>query len=261
MAEEMKLLGATVDRLRTTVDPDSSTRCRPVHLDDHSDHEASPHGNAGFAFGASDCPAGASTSPRLALVAHLPLSVRRASPWIFVLIPLVLGAVWAVSLTRLRLQNMTDLGLISAMPALTLLALGLLMLSFVITITRRSLNTTAAAVHVLVLVVALYGITEFVEPIPRFSAVYRHVGIINYLQIHSSANPSIDAYFDWPGFFALGDLVVKLAGWKSALAFAAWGPLLFNLLYLAPLLAIFSWATEDRRVQWLAWNAPEVVDT
>jgi hypothetical protein len=185
-------------------------------------------------------------------VPHSPESLRRSRRWLGVGAPLALGGAWALSLTQLRLQNMTDTGLISSMPALTLLTLGLLAVSFAITITRRPLNTTAAAVHVLVLVIALYGITEFVEPIPRFSTVYVHVGIIHYLQTHNRINPQIDAYFDWPGFFALGDLLVKLAGWKSALAFAAWGPLLYNLLYLPPLLAIFSWATEDRRVRWLA---------
>ena len=168
------------------------------------------------------------------------------------LIPLVIGAVWAVAISQLRLEQMTDLGLISAIPIPALLMLALLTASFAYTITRRPLEPVVALVHVLVLVVMLYGITEFVEAEPRFSSVYRHVGIIGYLLSHGGVKPSIDAYFDWPGFFALGALVTKLAGWHSAVAFAAWGPLLFNLLYLAPLLAIFSWASDDRRVRWLA---------
>jgi hypothetical protein len=168
------------------------------------------------------------------------------------LIPLAIGAVWAIAITQLRLEQMTDLGLISAIPILALLMLALLTASFVFTITRRPLVPAVALIHVLVLVVMLYGITEFVEAEPRFSSVYRHVGIIGYLLSHGGVKPSIDAYFDWPGFFALGALVTKLAGWHSAVAFAAWGPLLFNLLYLPPLLAIFSWASDDRRVRWLA---------
>ncbi len=166
--------------------------------------------------------------------------------------PLLIGAVWALSLTQLRLQNMTDLGLISAMPKLTLACLALLTISFAVSLHRRPFNAVAAATHVVVLIIALYGITEFVEPIPRFSSVYKHVGIIEVLQIHSSINPHIDAYFNWPGFFAFGDLLVKLAGWRNALAFAAWGPLLYNLLYLPPLLVIFEWGTGDRRLKWLA---------
>jgi len=184
------------------------------------------------------------------------LSARAAgllhSRWWGVLIPLALAGVWSFSLTGLRLQSMSDLGLISVMPALSLASLGLLAVSFALTITRRPFNAPAAAAHVLVLVFALYGITELVEPIPRFATVYKHVGIIHYLQTHNRIDPNIDAYFDWPGFFALGDLLVKLAGWRSALAFAAWGPLLYNLLYLPPLLSIFSWATEERRARWLA---------
>jgi hypothetical protein len=145
---------------------------------------------------------------------------------------------------------MNDLGLISVMPKLTLGCLGLLAISFAFNLRRR--DQLALAAHVLVLIVCLYGITEFVEPLPRFSSVYKHVGIIQVLQLHSSINPHIDAYFNWPGFFAFGDLLVKLTGWKSALSFAAWGPLLYNLLYLPPLLVIFSWATADVRLKWLA---------
>ena len=32
---------------------------------------------------------------------------------------------------------------------------------------------------------------------------------------------------------------------------AGWSPLVFNLLYLPPLLVIFRWATDDARVWWL----------
>jgi hypothetical protein len=169
-----------------------------------------------------------------------------------VLIPIGLGGGWAVSIARLRLERMTDLGLVSAMPTVALVMLACLCVSFAVTVTRRNLNSTGALVHVLVLVVALYGVTSFVEPVPRFSSVYRHVGIIDYLLVHHSVNTGIDAYFSWPGFFALGALATKLAGWHSAVAFAAWGPLFFNLLFLPPLLAIFSWASDDVRVRWLA---------
>jgi hypothetical protein len=169
-----------------------------------------------------------------------------------VALPLAIGAIWAVSLTQLRLQNMTDLGLISAMPLLTLACLAALTISFAIVLHRRPLSQLAAATHVIVLIVALYGLTEFVEPITRFGTVYRHVGIIDVLQTRNEINPRVDAYFNWPGFFAFGDLLVKLAGWRNALAFAAWGPLFYNLLYLPPLLMIFRWATGDARLRWLA---------
>jgi hypothetical protein len=167
-----------------------------------------------------------------------------------VLSPLAIGGGWALSLNKLRLGQMNDLGLISVMPKLTLGCLGLLAISFALHLRRRDQLVLVA--HLLVLIVCLYGITEFIEPLPRFSSVYKHVGIIQVLQLHSSIDPHIDAYFNWPGFFAFGDLLVKLTGWKSALSFAAWGPLLYNLLYLPPLLVIFSWATDDVRLKWLA---------
>jgi hypothetical protein len=147
---------------------------------------------------------------------------------------------------------MTDVGLFSVMPAGTVGLLFLLTASFAFSLVRRPLRPLVALVHVLVLVIALYGVTEFVEPVARFASVYRHVGIIDYISVHQAFNPAIDAYFSWPGFFALGALINKLAGFHSALAYAAWGPLVFNLLFLPPLVAIFSWASKDARITWLA---------
>lgn len=163
-----------------------------------------------------------------------------------------MGAGWAIVIGGLRLSNVGDLGLVSAIPPVAFALLGILTVSFGLTLSHRPVQPLVPLLHVVVLVVMLYGITSFVEPLPRFATVYRHVGVIGYISAHGSVNPRIDAYFDWPGFFALGALITRLAGWHSALSVAAWGPLLFNLLYLPPLYAIFSWADADKRITWLA---------
>jgi hypothetical protein len=182
--------------------------------------------------------------------------VRWATPrvrrtLIHALVPILVGGAWAIAIQHVQLAKMTDLGLVSVMPLSALLLLVVLTASFAIALVRRPFEPWAPLLHVLTLVVILYGVTAFLEPVPRFASVWRHVGIIDYISIHHSLNPSIDAYFSWPGFFALGALITKAAGFHSALAFAAWGPLIFNLLFLAPLFAIFSWASSDARVTWL----------
>jgi hypothetical protein len=163
---------------------------------------------------------------------------------------LMVGA-WAIAIQHVHLAKMTDVGLISVMPVSALCLLLILTLSFAVTLARRPFEPLVPLLHVVVLIVMLYGVTAFLEPVPRFASVWRHVGIIDYIAVHHSLDPNIDAYFSWPGFFALGALITKAAGFHSALSFVAWGPLFFNLLFLPPLLAIFSWGSSDARVRWL----------
>jgi hypothetical protein len=166
-------------------------------------------------------------------------------------VPLVILGLWALSISRVRLAGMTDLGLVSVLPVSAIALLFALSVSFAVALAGRPRWPVLLA-HVLVLIVVLYGVTAFVEPEPRFSTVWKHVGIIDYIAHRGSVNPSIDAYFNWPGFFALGAFITKAAGFGSALAIAAWGPLVFNLLVLPPLYVLLRWATEDRRLVWLS---------
>jgi hypothetical protein len=167
------------------------------------------------------------------------------------LVPIVIVGAWVAVIRNVQLARMNDLGLVSVLPDSVIVLLFLLTISFCLSLTRRPPEPLVALLHVVVLIVILYGVTTFIEGQPRVSAVYKHVGVIDYIGRHGSVNTSIDAYFDWPGFFALGALITKAAGFHSALAFAAWGPLVFNLLFLPPLFVIFRWASDDPRVRWL----------
>jgi hypothetical protein len=165
-------------------------------------------------------------------------------------VPLAILGLWAQSISHVRLADMTDLGLASVLPVSAIALLFALTVSFAVALAGPPRWPVLLA-HVLVLIVVLYGVTAFVEPEPRFSTVWKHVGIMDYIAHRGSVDPSIDAYFNWPGFFALGAFITKAAGFGSALAIAAWGPLAFNLLVLPPLFVLFRWATDDRRLVWL----------
>jgi hypothetical protein len=165
-------------------------------------------------------------------------------------VPLVIVGLWAVSISRVRLAGMTDIGLVSVLPVSAIVLLFALTLSFAVALSGQ-LRWPVLLAHVLVLIVVLYGVTAFVEPEPRFSTVWKHVGIMDYIARRGTVDPSIDAYFNWPGFFVLGAFITKAAGFGSPLAIAAWGPLVFNLLVLPPLFVLLRWATGDRRLVWL----------
>jgi len=166
-------------------------------------------------------------------------------------VPVVIVGLWALVIRDVDLRAMTDLGLISVLPASALVLLGLLATSFCISLTARPLRPWVPLAHVVVLIVILFGVTAFLEVEPRFSSVYKHVGIIDYIARNGSVDPNIDAYFNWPGFFALGATISDAAGFSSPLAMGAWGPLVFNLLLLPPLIVILRWASDDPRVIWL----------
>lgn len=167
------------------------------------------------------------------------------------LIPLVIVGLWALSIGGIPLRDMTDIGLISVMPASALALLALLTISFCLALYGRPLRPWVAFLHVAALIVILYGVTAFIEDNARFSSVYRHIGIIDNIIRNGDVDPNIDAYFNWPGFFALGAMISQAAGLDSPLAMAGWGALVFNFLFLAPLLVIFRWASDDPRVWWL----------
>ena len=157
---------------------------------------------------------------------------------------------WALGMTTLELDGMTDLGIASVLPISAIAGLALLCVSFAIAL-RRGAGYGLMLLHVLVLIVMLFAIPAVVEQLPRFNVAWRHVGITEVLLRTQRIDPSIDAYFSWPGFFALSAFVTEAAGLRSTLDLLPWAPVAFNLLHLAPVLLIMRAATGDRMVVWL----------
>ncbi len=167
-------------------------------------------------------------------------------------LPLLAFLGWLLSLRGIDLGKMNDLGLVSVFNPLTLLSLALISLSFCLALRQRPLRGPLLVLHVLLLIFMLYGVTAILEAQPRFSVVYRHAGFTDYILRHGAVDPRLDAYFNWPGFFILSAFITRIAGYQSILSFAAWSPVVYNLLYLGPLSMILTSATQDKRVAWLA---------
>ena len=161
-------------------------------------------------------------------------------------------AVWALSLRRVDLAAMSDVGLVSALPAGFFVALAALSVSFCVALHRPHPHVPTVALHVLALIVMLYGVTAVIEEAPRFPVTWRHVGVTEYIARTGGVDPTIDAYFNWPGFFILSAFVTEAAGLASAITFAEWFPVVLNVLYAGPLLVILRSATTDGRLVWFA---------
>jgi hypothetical protein len=187
--------------------------------------------------------------PRLQFpnVGKMPKLTEAAS----VLLPLCALFVWAVSLNYVNIRDMTDLGLVSILPASVIIALVILTISFCLTLQQPEPRASIILLHLFLLVFMLYGITTLVEEAPRFAVVYRHAGYTEYIMRTGSVNPDLDAYFSWPGFFVLSAFVTRVTGYQDILSLAAWAPVFFNLIYLGPLYMIFTSATTDKRLIWL----------
>lgn len=215
-------------------EPDESVE-RPPHRGDDLAGSAETEVGARLASGERG-----GRTPRARAAAHWPAALTAVGTllWIFVL-------------ARVRGDRVGDLGLVSALPASGFLALVLVCIGCVAALVRRETSQGGRLGHMLAFIVVLYGAPHLVAEVPSFNVTWRHAGVSTYISDHGSVDPRINAYFNWPGFFALQALAVELAGLESALGLARWTVLVFNLLYLPPLLLIGRSASDDPRFPWL----------
>lgn len=193
----------------------------------------------------------AQAAPWTATRRHDPAAVALAT-----LAPVVLSlALWALALDRLDLSEIGDYGLVNALPWPFYAALALLAAGFCLAVRRPSVPGWALGLYVTALVLVIHGTPAASYGTLRYAWAWKHVGIVDYIQRQGAVDTDIgtlSAYHNWPGFFGLAALFTELAGFDDALAFAAWAPVFFNLLFAAAVLVLARALTADRRVQWLA---------
>jgi hypothetical protein len=173
-------------------------------------------------------------------------------------IPLALAVwLWIGSLSEFDLSRMTDIGLISILPARYLLAIGFITVGFVLALRQETLKDPLLFLYLAGLIFMLHGTPQLIYGTLRYSWAWKHVAIIDYIQRHASVDPGItylNIYHNWPGFFTLNTLLTEIAGLPSAITYAGWAPVFFNLIDLGAILLIFRSFTGDQRLTWLgAW--------
>ncbi|MBX3143719.1 MAG: hypothetical protein KF813_08185 [Trueperaceae bacterium] len=158
-------------------------------------------------------------------------------------VALLFGAanLWGMSLVyfdRDTLASIGDLGLSPLLPWTFYASLGLLMVGFALTLRSPKRNALLAALHVLMLIGVLHATPAILYETPRYPFSYKHIGVASYVQEHGTVDPMIDAYFNWPGFFALTAFVSETAGVESAYDMAVWAPVAMNVLLAIGVLAV-----------------------
>lgn len=158
-------------------------------------------------------------------------------------VALLFGAanLWGMSLVyfdREILATIGDLGLSPLLPWTFYASLGLLMVGFALTLRSAKPSSLLAALHVLLLIGVLHATPAILYETPRYPFSYKHIGVASYVQEHGTVDPMIDAYFNWPGFFALTAFVSETAGVESAYEMAVWAPVAMNVLLALGVMAV-----------------------
>ena len=147
----------------------------------------------------------------------------------------------------------SDLGLVAVLPYPFWVGVLLLNVAFVVALRGDAAGPARRAVMlwlVVVLVLVLFGTAAFVTDVPRGEVAFRHLGIADALSGTQGIDPDTDAYFNWPGFFALLATVLRATG-LDPVAVALWAPVLNVGLWLAALGVLTGYLTRDPRRRWL----------
>jgi O-antigen/teichoic acid export membrane protein len=171
---------------------------------------------------------------------------------VLLVIPIVVLVIWCFSLKGIDVRQMNDLGLISVFSPATVGSLVVLTVCFCLIIRCPRHRYPVLILYFGLLIFMLYGVTNLIEEMPRFAVFYRHAGYTEFITRTGTADPNLDAYFSWPGFFSLNAFIVIIAGYADTIGYGAWTPVVYNVMYFAPLYMIFTSFTKNRRIVWLA---------
>jgi hypothetical protein len=166
---------------------------------------------------------------------------------------LLVGALglWLVALQGTELSAMAGLGLLNAFPAAFYVAVALVVGSMVLALVARELSRLAVFANFGALILIIYGTPAVLFSEPEYAWVYKHLGVIRYLEVHGSTNRLIDIYQNWPGFFAANAWLARATGMDPG-AYAAWAPVFFELCLLAGVLYALGGLIADPRRRYAA---------
>ena len=182
-----------------------------------------------------------------------PASSRRLR-WPLTAQVLSLGAcvgLWWFSVSQIRVGTLDDYGLLPVLPLSFFAALALLVVSFVAAVCAPRRSEAVLAGHALALIVFLHGTMPLIFSEPFYPWVYKHFGVVEYIDLHGRLDTSVDIYQNWPAFFTLSAWFGRVAGTRP-LEYAAWAQVFFGACNLVLLRYVFGSLSRDIRLVWIA---------
>ncbi|MHA7279374.1 glycosyltransferase [Arthrobacter sp. MDT2-2] len=194
------------------------------------------------------------TTSTLDVTSHRTAGRRKPRDVLCIVAGVVALALAAGAASTVAVPVDSDLGLVAVLPYPFWVGVLLLNVAFVVALRGDAAGPARRPVMiwlVVVLVVMLFGTAAFVTDVPRGEVAFRHLGIADALSRTKGIDPSIDAYFNWPGFFALLATVLGATG-LDPMTLALWAPVLNMGLWLAAMGVLTGYLTRDARRRWLA---------
>lgn len=155
---------------------------------------------------------------------------------------------WRFSLLHVDVSNLGQYGLPPALPVAWYASLVLAILGTVVASTARASSGLIMVGSVVVVAIILYATVPVLSAQPHYAWVYKHIGVVRYLEAHGKVNPNIDIYNRWPGFFALGAVFSTVGGSPNPEVYAGWAELFFLLLDILLLMVAIRAITRDLRI-------------
>lgn len=142
---------------------------------------------------------------------------------------LLFTAVWGLGLRRTDASELGPYGLLPAYSPLYWAGFVALALWVAHRAVRgRPSPDVGFRLALVCLVFALHLPGVVLNSAPRFTWLYKHLGVVDYIGVHGVVNDNVDVYHNWPGFFAYVSWLNRLTG-ADSLTYAAWTPVAVNL--------------------------------
>ena len=158
---------------------------------------------------------------------------------------------WWWALKHTPLESTGGLGLVNAFPLVFYVAVGLVVASAIVSLVVTRLSRLAVLANLGVFVVLIFGAPAVLYQEPQYAWTYKHLGVIRFLELHGSADRSVDVYNNWPGFFAANAWLDHATGIDPG-TYAAWAPVFFDLCLLAGILYALGGLISDPRRRYAA---------
>jgi hypothetical protein len=168
-----------------------------------------------------------------------------------VALPTIGLAAWALGVGQMGPAQVNSYGLLAHASPWFLAGLAILLTGFLLELSRSGSRSWVLALHLVALIVAIHATVPIIYGAPEYAWVYKHIGIAAAMAKYGRLTDPTNIYDQWPALFAAVAAVTSL-GHVSALSFATWTPLVFELADALLLVAIFRCLGAERRTIFLA---------
>jgi hypothetical protein len=154
----------------------------------------------------------------------------RRGPVLLALLALFSLVLWWLSLRDVDVYHLGAYGLPPALPVTWYCALAIAVLGTVAAITAKRTSGLVMAAYILVVGIILFATVPALSAQPHYAWVYKHIGVVRYLEQTGHVDPNADIYNRWPGFFALSAMLSPIAGRANPVSYAGWADVFFLVL-------------------------------